>query len=75
VSTAEILGRITQAPEERREIRTRLAELDDAWDDGGELSESEKKLIEERMADFEKNPNTSIPWTEAEARLKARWGE
>ncbi len=42
--------------------------------DDGELTAAEKKLIADRMADFEKNPHTSIPWAEAEGRIKARWG-
>ena len=62
--------------EERQEIRLRMAELDgDDWLDDGELSQEEKRVIEERVADLERNPAASIPWAVAEARLTARFGK
>lgn len=80
MSTAEILEKLPNlTPAERQEIRARLNELegvkDEGWDDNGDLTDADKKLLADRMADFEKNPLTSIPWAEAEAQLKARWGE
>ena len=77
MSKAEILAELPRlAPEELREIRLRLAELEgDDWMDDGELTQAEKTLIQQRVADFEKNPEASIPWSEAKARLKARYGE
>ena len=71
--TLEELPRLT--PEERQEIRTRLAELDDAWDDGGELTEEQKQLIESRIADHERHPELAVPWREFERRLNERLGE
>ena len=41
----------------------------------GELTEAEKRLIDARVDDLEKHPERSIPWAEAETRLKARFGE
>jgi len=32
-------------------------------------------MLKARLDDLEKQPEKSIPWTEAEARLKARYGE
>jgi hypothetical protein len=39
----------------------------------GSLNDGEKALLEARLEDMEKHPETSIPWNEAEARLKARF--
>ena len=59
-------------PEERQEVRLRLAELDqDDWLDEGVLTDVEKNLIESRFRDFEANPQTSLPWEESKARLLA----
>jgi putative addiction module component (TIGR02574 family) len=63
--------------EERHEIRVKLAEMDsDGWlDEDDPLSDADKALLETRLEDMEKHPEKSIPWEEAEARLKARFGE
>jgi hypothetical protein len=65
-------------PEERREVRAKLDQLDgfapDDWLNDGELSAAEKRLIEERITDLEKHPETSIPWAVAEEELKRRFG-
>ena len=73
MSKAEILAELTNlTPQDREEVRLRLAELDkDDWLDDGTLTEAEKALIEERFRDLEANPNSSIPWTDAKARLTA----
>ena len=73
MSKTEILQELPQlTPEERQEVRQRLAELDqDDWLDEGVLTGAEKALIEERFRDLEANPRTSIPWGEAKARLLA----
>jgi hypothetical protein len=73
MSKTEILQELPQlTPEERQEVRQRLAELDqDDWLDAGALTNAEKALIEERFRDLEANPQTSIPWEEAKGRLLA----
>ena len=73
MSKTEILQELPQlTPEERQEVRQRLAELDqDDWLDAGALTGAEKALIEERFRDLEANPQTSIPWEEAKERLLA----
>src|SRR5260370_39389368 len=73
MSREEIIAELPKLkPEERQEVRLRLAELDgENWLDEGELTDAEKALIEERFLDFEANPQTSIPWEEAKARLIA----
>jgi hypothetical protein len=78
MSKTEILDKLPKlTPEERQEIRLKLAELDgDEWLDSDDpLSDKEKALLEARLDDLEKHPEKSIPWSEAEAQLKARYGE
>jgi len=78
MSKVEILDQIPHlTPEERNEIRRKLDELDgNQWSDAdAPLTSEEKALLEARLADMEAHPETSIPWAEAEARLKARFGE
>lgn len=79
MSKSEIRAALTiLQPEERREVHTKLDQLDgfapDDWLDDGELSAAEKCLIEKRIADFEKHPETSIPWAVAEEELKRLYG-
>jgi len=73
MSKTEILQELPKlTPEERQEVRLRLSELDrEDWLDEGVLTDTEKALIEERFRDMEANPQTSIPWEEAKARLLA----
>ena len=77
MSKAEILQELPKlTKEDRKEIRLKLAQLDpDEWlDEDDPLTEAEKALLEKRLEDMERHPEKSIPWTEAEARLKARFG-
>ena len=71
MSKTEILQELPElTPEERQEVRLRLAELDrEDWLDEGVLTDAEKTLIGERFREMEANPQTSIPWEEARARL------
>ena len=73
MSKSDILQALpTLTAQERQEVRQRLAELDgEEWLDTGGLSDAEKALVEERFEDLEANPQTSIPWEEAKARLLA----
>lgn len=78
MSKVEILQELPKlTKEERFEIRVKLAEMDgDGWlDEDDPLSDSDKALLEARLEDMEKHPEESVPWNEAEARLKARFGE
>lgn len=73
MSKSEILDELPKlTPEERQEVRLRLAALDnDDWLDDGTLTAAEKTLIEQRFRDLETAPQSSIPWTEAKTRLMA----
>jgi putative addiction module component (TIGR02574 family) len=78
MSKTDILEELPKlTPEEREEIRLKLAELDgNAWLDSDDpLSDKQKALLDARLDDLENHPEKSIPWAEAEAQLKARYGE
>jgi len=78
MSKTEILEELPRlTPEERHEIRLKLAELDgEGWlDDDDPLTTEQKALIEGRMAAHEKNPEAAIPWEEVKARLNRRLAE
>jgi hypothetical protein len=78
MSTAEILDEIPKlTQEERDEIRRKLDDVvSHRWLDGDDpLSDGEKAILEQRIRVMEEHPEKSIPWVEAEARLKARYGE
>jgi len=74
MSKTEILEELPKVtPEERYEIRLKLAEIDDRWlDDDDPLTGEEKALIEARIELHERNPGTAIPWEEFKARLRQR---
>lgn len=76
MSFQEVLAALPKlTPEERDLLRVRLAELaGEEWMDADELSSEEKALIEERIAEHERNPAAAIPWAVMEAKLKARYG-
>jgi hypothetical protein len=78
MSKTEILEELPKlTAEERQEIRLKLAELDgEKWlDSDDSLSDQDRALVEARLEDLEKHPEKSIPWSEADARLKAQYGE
>src|SRR6266850_7915017 len=76
MSKTEILEELPHlTPEERSEIRLKLAELDgDGWlDDDDPLTDEQKALLEARLADMEQYPEKSIPWEEAKKRIETRF--
>jgi hypothetical protein len=77
MSKNDIIKQLSKlTPKELREIRAKLDELEGPAVEGPEdddLTEEEIKLIDERIAEHKKNPNSSIPWSEIEARHKARY--
>ncbi len=75
MSKVEILRELPKlTPEERNEIRRKLAELDDdQWlDHDDPLTDSEKALLEARLAAYEKDPDAGSSWAEVEARIRSR---
>ena len=75
MSKTEILEQLPKlTPDERFEIRVKLAELDgDRWlDDDDPLTDEQKALLDARLADMEADPEKSIPWEEVKRQLEAR---
>ena len=74
MSKTEILAELPKlTPDERFEIRVKLAEIDgDRWlDDDDPLTDEQKEMLDARLAEVEQNPNASIPWDEAKKRIEA----
>ena len=74
MSKTEIIAELSNlTPDERLDIRVKLAELDgDRWlDDDDPLTEEQKALLDARLADMEQNPKASIPWDDAKKRIEA----
>ena len=75
MSKSQILEELPKlAPEERDEIRAKLAELDgEGWLDESEpLTSAEKVLLNARLAAYEKDPEVGSSWEEVEARIRAK---
>ena len=75
MSKTEILEELPKlTPEDRYEIRLRLAELDgDGWlDDDDPLTGEEKALLAARLAAYEKDPDAGSLWEEVEGRVRTR---
>lgn len=71
MSATEIINELPKLTfEERQMLIRRAIEIDDP-----PLSAEDEALIEKRIAAHEKNPASSIPWEEFDARLKRRLGE
>jgi putative addiction module component (TIGR02574 family) len=73
MSKTEILTELPKlTPEERQEVRERLAEIDGTdWLDDGQLTDDEKSLLDSRLDECERNPSSFIPWDDAKARINA----
>lgn len=77
MSTAEILAELPKlSPAELNQIRTKVDELStygaDGWLAEGELTETDKRLLEARLEACEKNPEAGSSWEEVQARIDAR---
>ena len=73
MSKTEIIQELPKLrPEERQEIRAKLNELDgvpeEAWIDESELTAGEKRLLDERIAKVEGDPNSGSTWPEVKSR-------
>jgi len=73
MSKAHILAELPKlSAEDRAEIQTKLDELTgDGWLDAGELTDEEKRLIESRLDQCDRNPSAFVPWAEAKCRIQA----
>ena len=73
MSKAEILRELPKLTlEERAEIQARLDELaGQGWLDDGELTEEEKRLLNSRLDECERNSSSFVPWEQAKAQINA----
>jgi len=73
MSKAEILDELPKlGPQDRAEIQARLDELaGPGWLDDGELTDEEKRLLDSRLDECERNPSSFVPWEEAKPRIMA----
>lgn len=73
----EILEELPKlSPEDRFEIRLKIAELeDDEWLDGDDpLTPEQKAMLDKRIEDYEQNPDSAIPWDVVKSRILRRLG-
>lgn len=78
MSTSEILAELRKlGASDRQEVRLRLAGLDgDGWDDIDDpLSDDDMALLEARVVDLQKHPETLIPLENARNQLESRYGD
>lgn len=75
MSKTQIIAELPRlSRKDRAEIRAKLVELDgDIWaDDVEALSQAEKKLLNARLAAYQKNPHGGSSWAELRARVRKR---
>jgi hypothetical protein len=74
MSKAEILAELPKLKaEELAEVQAKLDELaGEQWLDDGELADADKAALDAALADYGKNPDAGSPWTEVEARIRAK---
>jgi len=66
----------TRAEIEELSPDDRLRLIGDVWDtlneaqESLELSESHRELLDERLSEYEKNPNATVSWEDALHRLR-----
>ena len=71
MSTTEILAELTRlTPAERDAVRSRLDDIDAA----APVSPEEKRLIDERVAAYRRNPGAGVSWAVAEADIRKQLG-
>jgi putative addiction module component (TIGR02574 family) len=73
MSKAEIFDELPKlGPQDRAETQARLDELaGPGWLDDGELTDEEKRLLDSRLDECERDPSSFVPWEEAKARIMA----
>ncbi len=78
MSIAEIVEELPKlSAEDRDELRLRLLELDrEIWTDVSDpLTDSEKALLDARLAAYRKDPDAGSAWEDVESRLLAKLGK
>ena len=78
MSIAEIVEELPKlSVEDRDELRLCLLQLDrEIWSDSAHpLTDSEKALLDARLAAYRKDPDAGSAWEDVEARLLAKLGK
>lgn len=72
MSKSEILAELPKLTfEERVEIQARLDEMaGQGWLDDGALTDEEKRLLDSRLDECERNPSSFVPWEQAKAHIE-----
>lgn len=71
---SEIIAQLPElSPEDLAEVQAKLDELaGDAWQDGGELSDADRQVLDEALAAYQALPDAGSSWDEVKARVQAR---
>ena len=75
MSKADILAELPKlSKDDRHEIRVKLAEMDGGdWLDADDpLSEAQKEIVDSRLAEHERKPQSAISLQEFQERLAAK---
>ena len=74
MSKAEILAELPKLKtDELAEIQRKLDEIaGECWLDEGELTETDKAILDAALAEYQKDPDAGSTWQEVEARIRAR---
>lgn len=71
MSTSEILAQLPAlTPEDRERVRAQL----DALDSAAPFSAEEKRLVDQRVADYRQSPGAAVSWAAAEAEIRKQAG-
>lgn len=73
VGNDEIIAQLPHlTPADRAEVQAKLDELaGDAWQDRGELSELDKQVLDKAIANYERFPDSGLPWDQVKGRVQA----
>ena len=67
MSKTEILAELPKlSAKDLAEVQAKLDELvGETWQDNGGLTDADKTLLDQELADYQKNPDRGRPWREA----------
>jgi putative addiction module component (TIGR02574 family) len=74
MSKNEIIAELPRlSAEDRAEVQAKLDELAaDAWQDRSELSDADKQVLDQALANYEKSPDAGSSWEQVKARVQGK---
>jgi hypothetical protein len=74
MSKAEILAELSNlSAEDRADVQAKLDELaGNAWQDRGELADSEKRTLDDALSAYERSPDAGSSWDDVKSRIQAK---